>query len=93
MPIIVHNYEKYNTVDPWRDCPKSGDSGVWSLRKTPREIQCCISFWLFLIICGFIYIIFYIYFEIVCARMYWSMLAILFFTVLDKCLSINKINY
>ena len=57
------------------------------------DTRCCISFWLFLIICGFICIIFYIYFEIVCAIMYWLMLTVLFFTTLDKCLSINKINY
>jgi hypothetical protein len=32
------NVSEFNTtVDPWRACPESGDTGVWSLRKTPSK--------------------------------------------------------
>jgi hypothetical protein len=32
------NVSEFNTtVDSWRACPESGDTGVWSLRKTPRK--------------------------------------------------------
>lgn len=57
------------------------------------EMRFCSSFWFYLIIYVLLFWVCITNFEMVCTIMFWTIAAVLFFTILDKFLFINKINF